>query len=364
MSKSQTTEDKILEALSQVPEPVLKRDLVSLDAVKDIQIQGDKVSLRLVLIAPAHPFADQIEAKVREALVALDGVSTVEISLDSEVPADGRARQGLAMGIRNVIAVASGKGGVGKSTVAVNIAVALAQAGAAVGLLDADVYGPNVPTMMGVDQLPAPPDDNGQLTPAEAHGVKLMSIGFLVKPEQAMVWRGPMLHNAIRQFIQDVKWGELDYLIVDMPPGTGDVQLSMAQTTPLSGAVIVTLPQSVSVDDARRGIEMFRQLQVPIMGVVENMSYLITPDGQKMDVFGEGGGERLAKEFDVNYIGAIPMDPEVRVGGDSGEPIVERFPDSDAAKALRMIASDVALKASTAALASQSQAVPIKMVDE
>lgn len=364
MTDTKTTEDQILAALSQVVEPVLKRDLVALDAVKDIKIKGDSVSLRLVLIAPAHPFADQIEAKVREALEALDGISQVEITLDSEVPTDGRARQGLSVGIRNVIAVASGKGGVGKSTVAVNIAVALAQAGASVGLLDSDVYGPNVPTMMGVDHLPVPPDDSGRLVPAEAHGVKLMSIGFLVKPEQAMVWRGPMLHNAIRQFIQDVEWGELDYLIVDMPPGTGDVQLSLAQTTPLSGGVIVTLPQRVSVDDARRGIEMFRQLRVPVMGVVENMSYLLTPDGQKMDIFGQGGGEALAKEFDVSFIGAIPMDPDVRVGGDSGEPIVVRVPDSDAAKALRAIASDVALKASTAALASQSRAVPIKMVDE
>ncbi len=364
MSDTKTTEEQILAALSHIHEPVLKRDLVSLGAVQDIQVKGDKISLRLVLIAPAHPFADQIEAKVREALEALDGVSQVEISLDAEVPADGRVRQGRAVGIRNVIAVASGKGGVGKSTVAVNIAAALAQAGAKVGLLDSDVYGPNVPTMMGVDHLPEPPDETGRLVPAEAHGVKLMSIGFLVKPEQAMVWRGPMLHNAIRQFIQDVEWGELDYLIVDMPPGTGDVQLSLAQTTPLSGGVIVTLPQRVSVDDARRGIEMFRQLRVPVMGVVENMSYLLTPDGQKMDIFGEGGGQALAKEFEVSFIGAIPMDPEVRVGGDSGQPIVVRIPDSDAAKALRAIASDVALKASTAALASQSQAVPIRMVEE
>lgn len=364
MAKEKVNEAQILEALGQVPEPVLKKDLVSLDAIQDVKIKGDKVSLRLVLLAPAHPFADQIESKVREALEALDGVSTVEISLDADVPADGRARQGSSEGVRNVIAVASGKGGVGKSTVAVNVAVALAEAGGRVGLLDADVYGPNVPTMMGVEHLPVPPDASGRLVPAEAFGVKLMSIGFLVKPGQAMVWRGPMLHNAIRQFIQDVEWGELDYLIVDMPPGTGDVQLSLAQTTPLSGGVIVTLPQRVSVDDARRGIEMFRQLRVPVMGVVENMSYLLTPGGERMEIFGSGGGEALAKEFEVSFIGAIPLDPEVRAGGDSGEPIVVRAPDSEAAAAMWTIAGDLALKASLAALASQSRAVPIKMVDD
>jgi ATP-binding protein involved in chromosome partitioning len=212
-----------------------------------------------------------------------------------------------------------------------------------------------------VDHLPKPPDANGRLTPAEAHGVKMMSIGFLVKPEQAMVWRGPMLHNAIRQFINDVGWGELDYLVVDMPPGTGDVQLSLAQTTPLSGGVIVTLPQKVSIDDARRGAEMFRQLRVPLMGVVENMSYLELPGGNRMEVFGKGGGEQLAAEFGVPFIGSIPMDPEVRAGGDAGNPIVVSRPDSAAAQALTAIAADLALRTSVAALATQSQSFSIKI---
>lgn len=242
----------------------------------------------------------------------------------------------------HAIAVASGKGGVGKSTVAVNLAVALAQRGARVGLMDADIYGPNIPTMMGLDSLP-PAKDN-KISPGEAYGVKVISIGFLVKPGQPLIWRGPMLHSAIRQFVQDVDWGEIDYLIVDLPPGTGDASLSVAQTLPLTGGVIVTLPQQVSLDDARRGLEMFRQLDVPIFGVVENMSYLELPDGSRMDIFGLGGGERLAHEAGVPYIGAVPMDPDVRKGGDAGKPIVISRPDSPVAKALISIAEDVVSK--------------------
>jgi len=364
MAKTELNEASVLQALSSVQEPVLKKDFVSLDAVRDLNIKGSEVSLRLVLIAPMHPFSEQIEEKVREAILGIDGVKSVKLTLDAEVPADGRQRAGSAAQVRNVVAVASGKGGVGKSTVAVNTAVALAQAGARVGLLDADIYGPNVPTMMGVDRLPQPPDEEGHLVPAEAHGVKLMSIGFLVNPQQAMVWRGPMLHNAIRQFIEDVEWGELDYLIIDLPPGTGDVQLSLAQNTPLSGGVIVTLPQKVSVDDARRGIEMFRQMRILIMGVVENMSYLPMPDGKNMDIFGSGGGKELADEVGAPYIGNIPIDPAVRVGGDDGVPIVLSHPNSVAAAAFRTVAADLALKASLAALASQSEAIPITIVDE
>jgi ATP-binding protein involved in chromosome partitioning len=249
---------------------------------------------------------------------------------------------------------------VGKSTIAVNIAVVLAQSGARVGLLDADIYGPNVPTMMGVSQLPAP--KNNRLMPAEAYGVKLMSIGFLVKPDQPLIWRGPMLHSAIRQFLSDVEWGELDYMIIDLPPGTGDAALSLAQSLPLSGGVIVTLPQQVSLDDARRGLEMFRQLNVPIFGVVENMSYLELPDGTRMDVFGTGGGERLANESGVPFIGAIPMDPSVRAGGDSGEPVVISHPESPVARALSHVAQDVAAKISVAAV-RQSNFVPINLID-
>lgn len=238
-----------------------------------------------------------------------------------------------------IIAVASGKGGVGKSTVAVNLAVALAQRGKRVGLLDADIYGPNVPLMMGVEQMPEP--ENEKLVPAEAYDIKIMSIGFLVPPGQPLIWRGPMLHSAIRQFVTDVAWGELEYLIVDLPPGTGDAQLSLAQTLTLSGGIIVTLPQQVSIEDARRGLEMFRSMNVPIMGVVENMSYLELPDGTHMDVFGEGGGRRLAEASGVPFLAQIPMDPAVRQGGDEGEPIVVIHPESAVAQVFASLAEDL-----------------------
>jgi ATP-binding protein involved in chromosome partitioning len=234
------------------------------------------------------------------------------------------------------VAVASGKGGVGKSTVAVNLAVSLAQQGLDVGLMDADIYGPNVPTMMGVNSLPETPGP--KLLPAEAYGVKVISIGFLVPPGQPLIWRGPMLHGAIRQFVQDVEWGNLDVLVIDLPPGTGDAQLSLAQTLPLTGGVIVTLPQKVSLEDALRGLEMFRTMDVDVLGVIENMSYLELPDGQKMDVFGEGGGEQLASDTGVPFLGAIPIDPAVRQGGDEGIPITIANPDSPAAQALSGIA--------------------------
>jgi ATP-binding protein involved in chromosome partitioning len=291
--------------------------------------------------------------------MAVAGVESVEVHFDANVPSDGRSRGLLELPIRNAIAVASGKGGVGKTTVAVNTAIVLAQSGARVGLLDADIYGPNVPTMMGVQQLP--PVKNEKLVPAEAYGVKLMSIGFLVKPDQPLIWRGPMLHSAIRQFLTDVDWGELDYLIVDLPPGTGDAALSLAQSLPLSGGVIVTLPQQVSLDDARRGLEMFRQLDVNIFGVVENMSYLELPDGTRMDVFGTGGGEKLAAEAGVPFIGAIPMDPAVRTGGDSGVPVTVSDPDSPVAQALSQVAMDLAAKVSVAAVQGPNF-IPINIV--
>ncbi|MBX3046489.1 MAG: Mrp/NBP35 family ATP-binding protein [Anaerolineales bacterium] len=359
MSK-EITNETVLAALAKVKEPAVQKDFVLLNAVQKLDVKGDSVSLTLGLVSPHHPFLAEIEKDVRKALEKA-GAKKIDLQFALQVPGDGRPRAGSAAGVKNTVAIASGKGGVGKSTVSVNVAAALAKAGARVGLLDSDVYGPNVPTMMGVKHLPAPPDASGHLLPAEAYGVKMMSIGFLVKPEQAMVWRGPMLHNAIRQFINDVEWGELDYLIVDMPPGTGDVQLSLAQTTPLSGGVIVTLPQQVSTDDARRGAEMFRQLRVPLMGVVENMSYLELPDGKRMEVFGKGGGEALANEFGVPFIGAVPMEPQVRAGGDSGKPIVISHPDSPAARALTEIAADIALRTSVAALAAQIQAFSIKI---
>ncbi len=353
------TEAAVMAALSKVQEPELHRDLVSLNMIRDLTIKGDKVAFTIMLTTPACPLRTQIEREARSAVQSLPGVSGVEVKMNADVPNDGRPRGLLDLPIRNAVAVASGKGGVGKTTVAVNVAVILAQSGARVGLLDADIYGPNVPTMMGVTKLPAPKD--GKLQPAEAYGVKVMSIGFLVKPNQPLIWRGPMLHSAIRQFLTDVTWGELDYLVIDLPPGTGDAALSLAQSLPLSGGIIVTLPQQVSLDDARRGLEMFRQLDVPVFGVVENMSYLELPDGSRMDIFGSGGGERLAQEAGVPFIGAIPIDPTVRLGGDSGEPVTVTYPESAVAKALTHVAMDVAAKISVAAM-TQGSFIPINLV--
>ncbi|MDW8446592.1 MAG: Mrp/NBP35 family ATP-binding protein, partial [Anaerolineales bacterium] len=316
--------------------------------IKDLQIDGKRVSFKIELTTPACPLRSKIEAEARQAVLAVEGVQEVQIEMTSNVPNDGRVRSLLDLPIRNAIAVGSGKGGVGKSTIAVNLAVCLAQRGARVGLLDADIYGPNVPTMMGVNRLP--PQRGGKIQPAEAYKVKLMSIGFLVRADQPLIWRGPMLHSAIRQFLSDVDWGELDYLVVDLPPGTGDAALSLSQSLPLSGGLIVTLPQQVSLEDARRGIEMFRQLEVPVLGVIENMSYLELPDGTRIDVFGSGGGKVLADQAAVPFIGAVPIDPQVRISGDNGVPVVIAHPDSVVAKTLIRISEEIAAKISVAAL--------------
>ncbi|NJD59259.1 MAG: chromosome partitioning protein [Anaerolineales bacterium] len=353
-------ESAVLDALGKVQEPELHKDLVTLNMIRDLEIKGEQVKFTIVLTTPACPLKTRIENEARAAVMQLKGVSSVEIKMDSSVPSDGRARGVMQLPIRNAVAIASGKGGVGKSTVSVNVAVALAQAGACVGLLDADIYGPNIPTMMGVARLPPPGKE--KLVPAEAYGVKMMSIGFLVKPDQPLIWRGPMLHSAIRQFLSDVEWGELDYLIIDLPPGTGDAALSLTQSLPLSGGVIVTLPQQVSLEDARRGLEMFRQLSVPILGVVENMSYLQLEDGTRMDIFGTGGGEQLARQSNVPFFGTIPIDPRVRVGGDTGKPVVVTDPTSPVAAALRSVAEQIAARVSVAAFAGEN-VVPIKIVE-
>lgn len=359
-SNNEVTKDAVLAALSKVQDPELHKDLVTLNMIQDLQVEDGKVHFTVMLTTPACPLKSEIQSSARKAVMAVPGVQSVEIKMDANVPSDGKARGLLELPIRNAIAVASGKGGVGKSTVAVNLAVVLAQSGARVGLLDADIYGPNIPTMMGVDNLP--PIKGEKLVPAEAYGVKMMSIGFMVKADQPLIWRGPMLHSAIRQFLTDVDWGELDYLVIDLPPGTGDAALSLAQSMPLSGGVIVTLPQQVSLDDARRGLEMFRHLEVDVFGVVENMSYLELPDGTRMDIFGTGGGQRLADQSGVPFIGSIPMDPSVRQGGDSGKPVVVTQPDSPVAKALREVAENVAAKVSVAAVQKKGF-IPIEMID-
>ncbi|MCF6278461.1 MAG: Mrp/NBP35 family ATP-binding protein [Anaerolineales bacterium] len=335
----QITKEAILAALGTVMDPDLHKDLVTLNMIRDLVIEGDTVDFSIFLTTPACPLKGKIEADARQAVAAVSGVKTINIKMDADVPNDGRMRGLVDAPIRNAIAVGSGKGGVGKSTIAVNLAVALAASGARVGLLDADIYGPNIPTMMGVEKLPPPRED--KLVPAEAHGVKIMSMGFLVKPGQPLIWRGAMLHSAIRQFLSDVDWGELDYLIIDLPPGTGDAALTLAQSLPLSGAVLVTLPQNVSLEDASRGLGMFRTLEVPLLGVIENMVG---------DVFGQGGGEALAESAGIPFLGSVPLNGFVRLAGDQGQPAIIAQPDSDAAQAMQEIAETIAAAVSVAAL--------------
>jgi ATP-binding protein involved in chromosome partitioning len=344
--KSPTIE-QLRAALGKVEDPELHKDLIALNMIRDLTVEDGRVSFTLMLTTPACPLRDQIAAEAREAVRAVPGVRDVQVKMDASVP--GGAQHGqVQVSARNIVAVSSGKGGVGKSTIAVNLAVYLAQKGSCVGLLDADIYGPNIPRMMGVSGLPAP--EGEQIVPAEAFGVKMVSIGLMVEPGQPLIWRGPMLHSAIRQLLADVQWGLLDYLIIDLPPGTGDVQISLCQLIPVTGGLIVTLPQQVSLDDALRGLEMFRMVNVPIIGVVENMSYWTGPDGIPIDIFGRGGGERMARQAGVPFLGEIPIDPAVRIGGDSGKPVVVADPASPVALALIQTAEKVAARVSILAL--------------
>ncbi len=338
---SKVTEVQVIEALSHVIEPELHKDLVTLDMIKKLQINDGQINFTIMLTTPACPLKHQMEAEAKAALVAIPGLEKVNISFDSNVPADARLMGKMNIGVRNAIAVASGKGGVGKSTMSANLALSLALEGAKVGLLDADVYGPNIPMMMGVNERPK--GHQNKIVPPQAYGVKIMSMGFLIDPNQPVIWRGPMIHNALRQFLQDVEWGDLDYLVVDLPPGTGDASLSLAQSLSLTGAVIVTTPQQVALSDVVRGVAMFQQLNVPILGVIENMSYFIAPDtGHRYDIFGHGGGAAMAKEVGVDFLGEVPLEPQVRMGGDEGSPIVVRAPESAAAQSIRAIAQKVA----------------------
>ncbi len=348
---SQLSEELVLDSLKQIIDPDLRKDIVTLGFIKDLVIDGGDVSFRIVLTTPACPVKEQMETQANEIVRGLDGVTNVSITMDAEVPQGRGIANNVAIpGVKNIIAVSSGKGGVGKSTVAVNLAVALAQNGAKVGIMDADVYGPNVPLMLGTgyDQ---PEVFNGQLQPIEAHGIKMMSMAVLVPPDKPMILRGPMLHGVVRQFLTDVNWGELDYLIVDMPPGTGDVQLSLAQLVPVQGAVLVTTPQEVSLSDVRRAVKMFETVSVPVLGVIENMSYFIAPDtGIRYEIFGQGGGQKLADEYGLNFLGQVPIGFEVREGGDRGVPVVVSSPDSAQSEAFRKVAEEVARQISIEAM--------------
>jgi ATP-binding protein involved in chromosome partitioning len=338
MTPHNVTAEQVRDALRTVQDPELHRDLITLDFVRDIQVRGADVSFSVTLTTPACPMKDQIRSESEEAVRKLvPGVGKIDIAFDARVRPDKRIEEKIKLPIKTIVAVGSGKGGVGKSTVAVNLAVALAQSGASVGLLDADIYGPNIPTLMGVDELPPPKGET--LVPAVAHGVRVMSMGFLIGAEDALVWRGPMIHGALKQLLADVAWGELDYLVIDLPPGTGDAQLSIAQLVPLTGGVVVTTPQLLSVSDARRGVGAFQKLNVPVLGIVENMSG---------EVFGSGGGERAAAEMGVPFLGRIPLDPRISRMGDEGTPpvtILEGFAPADAFRSLaRAIAGGISVR--------------------
>jgi ATP-binding protein involved in chromosome partitioning len=341
------TEAAVLEALRSVQDPDLHQDIVTLGFVKDMRICGNSVAFSIELTTPACPVKDLMKGQAERVVRAVPGVDGVAIDMTARVTASRPVlgNKGLIPGVKNVIAVSSGKGGVGKSTVAVNLACALQRTGARVGILDADVYGPNVPMMLGVRGQPTVVDK--RIVPFERHGLQVMSMALLVAEDQPVIWRGPMLHSAVRQFLFDVAWHDLDYLVVDLPPGTGDAQLSLSQQAHLMGAVIVTTPQDVSVLDVKKAIRMFQTVNVPILGVVENMAWF-TPPGQseRYHLFGQGGGQKIEREFGVPLLGQVPIEIAVREGGDSGQPIVIAAPASASARALTEIAGKVAQRVS------------------
>jgi ATP-binding protein involved in chromosome partitioning len=349
------TEATILDALRQVQEPELGRDIVTLQMVKDIAIEGTTAAFTIELTTPACPLKDEIETNTRAALSAI-GVTDATITWGAMVRrAAPRQAEQLLPNVKNVIAVGSGKGGVGKSTVSVNLAVALAQAGAAVGLLDADITGPNIPMMLGIDGQPKAAANN-KISPLERHGVKCISIQFFVPEGQPIVWRGPLVGGAIQQFLRDVDWGELDYLIVDLPPGTSDAQLTLAQSVPLGGAVLVTTPQEVALSDVGKALAMFKRLSVPILGLVENMTAFACPHcGELTEIFGRGGGERFCQEHHIDFLGGVPLDVTVRQGGDVGVPAVAQREPGPAARALTAVAGAVAARMSVRAAGADPQ---------
>jgi ATP-binding protein involved in chromosome partitioning len=343
----QLNEQNILEALRVVKDPDLHRDIVTLNFVKDIDIRGSDVSVTIELTTPACPVREELKgAAVRALRDSIEDVGDIDIRMTSKVLAhENQQKSAILPGVKNTIAVASGKGGVGKSTVAVNLAVALAQDGAKVGLVDADVYGPSIPLMMGIHGRPLV--RNQRLQPMENWGVKVMSIGFLVDPMQAVIWRGPMASGAVKQFMSDVDWGELDYLVFDLPPGTGDIQLTLVQSIPLTGAVIVTTPQDISLADARKGYAMFEKVNVPVLGIVENMSYFVcTHCGQREEIFDNGGGRKAAEGLGVPFLGEIPIFTSIRISGDSGRPIVSDSRHDAQAKLITQIARNMAAQVS------------------
>jgi ATP-binding protein involved in chromosome partitioning len=339
----------ILDALKIVSDPDLHRDIVSLGFIKDLKVDGGRVSFTIELTTPACPVKDQMRDQARAAVLGVSGVTSVDVQMSARVreavAADG-ARQPLA-GVKNVIAVGAGKGGVGKTTVAVNLAIALAKCGGKVGLIDGDIYGPNVPIMLGLKtQLTT---DGTKIIPAEKYGLQVISMGFLTGDDAPIIWRGPMLHGALQQFFREVRWVNLDYLVIDMPPGTGDVALSLSQTVPVAGAIVVTTPQTVSLADSRRAVAMYKKLNIPPLGIIENMSYFVCPNcSHEADIFGRGGGEQMAADLKVPFLGRIPIYQPIREGGDTGVPLMIGEPDAPAARAFMAAAEQTAAQVSIA----------------
>lgn len=335
--------EKLRAALAKVQDPLFGKDIVALGYVKEVLGDGDKARVHLQLPTPAHPHKDELEKAVREAAKAA-GASDVKLDVTAEVTTKiGKPGGDRLAGVKNIIAVAAGKGGVGKSTVATNLALALRQHGATVGLLDADVYGPSVPTMLGEPDVPPGQQPGQKITPSVHWGIKVISVGFFVERDGAVVWRGPMIHKLLQQFVDDVDWGPLDYLVIDLPPGTGDAQLSLSQLIPVTGSVVVTTPQEIALIDVVKAVSMFKKVEIPILGVVENMSYYTCPAcGHHDEIFARGGGKKLAQELGTIFLGEVPIDSKVRHGGDSGRPVVVGAPESEHAKIFMGIAAKVA----------------------
>ncbi|HET9832587.1 MAG TPA: Mrp/NBP35 family ATP-binding protein [Vicinamibacterales bacterium] len=353
---------RVLDALKVVQDPDLHRDIVSLGFIKDLNVSGSKVAFTIELTTPACPVKDQMRDQARAAVLAVPGVTDVNVNMSASVRATGVGGEGgraPVAGVKNIIAVGAGKGGVGKTTVAVNLAIALARAGGRVGMIDADIYGPNVPIMLGMKtQLTT---DGQKILPAEKYGLQVISMGFMTADDAPIIWRGPMLHGALQQFFREVRWVDLDYLVIDMPPGTGDVALTLAQTVPVTGAIVVTTPQQVSLADSRRAVAMYKKLNIPTLGIVENMSYFVCPDcSHESDIFGKRGGERMAEELGVPFLGGIPIYQPIREGGDAGVPLLISEPDAPAAKAIVDIAARAAAQVSIAAY--KQPTIPLTVV--
>lgn len=356
MTELTIEQKRVLGALKGVKDPELNQDLVDLNMVRDTKVCGDTADLTVYLTTPACPLKDQIKKDVETALRAgMPELTKINIKMGADVKTTLKVSNvDLLKGVKNVIAVASGKGGVGKSTVSTNLALALAACGATVGLLDADIYGPNIPKMLGKENH-KPEWRDEKIQPAENHGIKFFSMAFLVPPDQAVIWRGPMLHSAIQQFLRDIKWGDLDYLIIDLPPGTGDVQLSLSQTIALTGAVVVSTPQQVALSDVRKGIAMFKQVAVPVLGVIENMSTFACPNCKcETDIFLSGGAEQMAKDYNIPFLGKIPLDKAIAVGGDDGMPVTVRDPNGSVAQRFLEIAQGLAARVSITAYQAAS----------